>query len=66
MGQARTEEKVDGLAKRIDNQELISRGALVGLLVAVLGLSVRLFFLVFTNFMKTLYVASNPLNSGLN
>jgi hypothetical protein len=40
VGQARTEEKVDGLAKRIDNQELISRGALVGLLVAVLGLSV--------------------------
>jgi hypothetical protein len=37
VGQARLEEKVDGLAKRIDNQEFISRGVLIGLLVAVLG-----------------------------
>lgn len=37
VGQARLEEKVDGLGKRIDNQEFISRGVLIGLLVAVLG-----------------------------
>jgi hypothetical protein len=43
VGQARLEEKVDGLAKRIDNQEFISRGVLIGLLVAVLGGLAKLF-----------------------
>ena len=31
------DEKVDGLAKRIDNQEFVSRGVLIGLIVAILG-----------------------------
>ncbi|HEY9875953.1 MAG TPA: hypothetical protein V6D12_21155 [Candidatus Obscuribacterales bacterium] len=37
VGQARLEEKVDGLSKRMDNQEFISRGVLTGLIVAILG-----------------------------
>jgi len=36
VGQARLEEKVDGLGKRLDNQEFISRGVLIGFFVAVL------------------------------
>ncbi|HEY9694900.1 MAG TPA: hypothetical protein V6D15_22090 [Oculatellaceae cyanobacterium] len=31
------ESKLDGLGKRMDNQEFISRGVLVGLIVAILG-----------------------------
>jgi hypothetical protein len=37
IGQARLEEKVDGLGKRLDNQEFINRGVLIGLIVALLG-----------------------------
>jgi phage terminase Nu1 subunit (DNA packaging protein) len=37
IGQARLEEKVDGLGKRLDYQEFINRGVLIGLIVALLG-----------------------------
>ncbi len=54
VGQARLEEKVDGLekrleskldglSKRMDNQEFISRGVLIGLIVAILGGFAKLF-----------------------
>jgi hypothetical protein len=43
VGQARLEEKVDGLAKRIDDQEFISRGVLIGLIVAIAGGAAKLF-----------------------
>ena len=46
VGQARLEEKVDGLSKRMDNQEFISRGVLIGLIVAILGSFAKLFGLV--------------------
>lgn len=36
-------EKVDGLAKRIDNQEFMSRGVLIGLIVALAGGAAKLF-----------------------
>jgi SMC interacting uncharacterized protein involved in chromosome segregation len=36
------DEKVDGLAKRIDNQEFVSRGVLVGLIVAILGSAAKM------------------------
>jgi hypothetical protein len=42
----RLEEKIDGLGKRMDNQEFISRGVLIGLLVAILGGFAKLFGLV--------------------
>lgn len=35
--------KVDGLAKRIDNQEFVSRGVLIGLIVAIAGGAAKLF-----------------------
>jgi phosphoribosylcarboxyaminoimidazole (NCAIR) mutase len=43
VGQARLEEKVEGLAKRIDNQEFVSRGVLIGLIVAIAGGAAKLF-----------------------
>jgi uncharacterized membrane protein YccC len=43
VGQARLEEKVDGLSKRLDNQEFLSRGVLIGLIVALLGGFAKLF-----------------------
>lgn len=46
VGQARLEEKVDGLSKRMDNQEFISRGVLIGLIVAILGGFAKLFGIV--------------------
>ncbi len=57
VGQARLEEKVDGLeknlgskidglSKRMDNQEFLSRGVLVGLILAILGGFAKLFGLV--------------------
>lgn len=46
VGVARLEEKVDGLSKRMDNQEFISRGVLIGLIVAILGGFAKLFGLV--------------------
>jgi chromosome segregation ATPase len=49
VGQARLEEKVDGLGRRIDNQEFISRGVLIGLLVAVLGGLAKVFGFVGTS-----------------
>jgi hypothetical protein len=41
--QARLEEKVDGVGKRLENQEFISRGVLVALIVAILGGFAKLF-----------------------
>jgi hypothetical protein len=54
VGQARLEEKVDGLekrlesnldglSKRMENQEFLSRGVLIGLIVAILGGFAKLF-----------------------
>ncbi|ACK74171.1 hypothetical protein PCC7424_5612 (plasmid) [Gloeothece citriformis PCC 7424] len=43
IGQARLEEKVDGLGKRLDFQEFINKGVLVGLVVAILGGAAKLF-----------------------
>ena len=37
VGQAKLEEKVDGLGKRLDYQEFINRGIIISLLAAVLG-----------------------------
>ncbi|MDJ0659731.1 MAG: hypothetical protein QNJ42_09600 [Crocosphaera sp.] len=37
VGQAKLEEKVDGLGKRLDYQEFINRGVIISLLAAVLG-----------------------------
>jgi predicted nucleic acid-binding Zn-ribbon protein len=50
VGQARLEEngkrledKIDNLGKRLDNQEFLSRGVLIGLLVALVGGLAKLF-----------------------
>ena len=43
VGQARLEEKVEGLSTRIDNQEFVSRGVLIGLIVAIAGGAAKLF-----------------------
>lgn len=40
------EEKVDGMTKRVDAQEFINRGVIVGLLLAVLGGLTKIFGLV--------------------
>ncbi|MDJ0581715.1 DUF4164 family protein [Crocosphaera sp.] len=37
VGQAKLEEKVDGLGKKLDYQEFINRGIIIGLIVTVLG-----------------------------
>ena len=36
------DEKVEGLSKRIDNQEFVNRGILVALVVAILGSAAKL------------------------
>jgi chromosome segregation ATPase len=46
VGQARLEEKVVGLGKRLENQEFISRGVLIALIVAIFGGFAKLFGLV--------------------
>ncbi|NJL84646.1 MAG: hypothetical protein HC890_20100 [Chloroflexaceae bacterium] len=43
VGVGRLEEKADGLSKRVDSQEFISRGILIGLIVAILGGLAKLF-----------------------
>ncbi|ACB52872.1 hypothetical protein cce_3524 [Crocosphaera subtropica ATCC 51142] len=43
VGQARLEEKVDGLGKRLDYQEFINRGVVIGLIVALLGGLAKMF-----------------------
>jgi hypothetical protein len=43
VGQAKLEEKMDGLGKRFESQEFISRGVLIGLIVAILGGLAKLF-----------------------
>ncbi|BAU65300.1 hypothetical protein STA3757_26810 [Stanieria sp. NIES-3757] len=40
---ARLEEKTEGLSKRIESQEFVSRGVLIGLIVAILGAAAKLF-----------------------
>ena len=45
-GQARLEEKVDGLGKRLENQEFVSRGVLIALIVTILGGFAKLFGLI--------------------
>ncbi|MEG3439682.1 DUF4164 family protein [Pannus brasiliensis CCIBt3594] len=37
------DEKVNGLSKRLDNQEFVSRGILVALVVAIIGGAAKLF-----------------------
>ncbi len=46
VGQARLEEKVDGLGKRFDYQEFINRGVVIGLIVALLGGLAKMFGLI--------------------
>jgi hypothetical protein len=43
VGQARLEEKIDGLDKRLDFQEFINRGVLIGFILAILGGLAKLF-----------------------
>jgi hypothetical protein len=43
VGQARLEEKVDGLSKRLENPEFVLRGVLIALIVAILGGFAKLF-----------------------
>lgn len=43
VGQARLEEKVEGLSQRVNNQEFVSRGVLIGLIVAIAGGAAKLF-----------------------
>ncbi|GBF82636.1 hemolytic enterotoxin [Aphanothece sacrum] len=38
----RLEEKVEGLSKRAESQEFVSRGVLIGLIVAILGGAAKL------------------------
>jgi predicted nuclease with TOPRIM domain len=38
--------KIDGLDKRMENQEFLSRGVLIGLIVAILGGFAKLFGLI--------------------
>ena len=40
---ARLEEKTEGLSKRIESQEFVSRGILIGLIVTILGGAAKLF-----------------------
>ena len=46
VGQARLEEKVDGISKRLDYQEFINRGVIVGLILAVLAGLSKIFGLI--------------------
>ena len=41
--ETKLEGKIDGLGKRLDNQEFLSRGVLIGLIVAILGGFAKLF-----------------------
>jgi predicted nucleic acid-binding Zn-ribbon protein len=41
--QAKLEEKTEGLSKRMENQEFLSRGVLIGLIVAIAGGAAKLF-----------------------
>lgn len=49
VGQAKLEEKVEGLSKRLENQEFINRGILVGLFLALTAGIVKLLFPNFPN-----------------
>jgi predicted nuclease with TOPRIM domain len=46
VGQAKIEEKIDGLSKRIENQEFITRGVVVGLVLAFLAGFAKLFGII--------------------
>jgi chromosome segregation ATPase len=43
VGQARLEEKVEGLSKRIDSVDFINRGVFVALIIAILGGFAKIF-----------------------
>lgn len=46
VGQARIEEKLDGVNKRLENQEFITRGVVVGLVLAFLAGFAKLFGII--------------------
>ena len=46
VGQARLESNVEGLSKRIDSQEFVSRGILLALLATILGGAAKMFGLI--------------------
>lgn len=46
VGQAKVEEKVEGLKERIASQEFVNRGILIGLIVTILGGFDKLFGIV--------------------
>jgi K+/H+ antiporter YhaU regulatory subunit KhtT len=46
IGQARLEEKIEGLDKRLGFQEFINRGVLIGFILAILGGLAKLFGLI--------------------
>jgi hypothetical protein len=37
------DEKIDGIAKRVDTQEFINRGVVIGLVLAILGGFAKIF-----------------------
>jgi predicted nuclease with TOPRIM domain len=44
LGELKTlEAKVDGIGKRIDNQEFVNRGIVIGLIVTIIGGAAKLF-----------------------
>ncbi|MGH8003013.1 MAG: hypothetical protein ACREPR_27170 [Brasilonema sp.] len=43
ISQARIEEKMEGVSKRLESQEFISRGVLIGLIVTIIGGAAKLF-----------------------
>jgi chromosome segregation ATPase len=43
IGQARLEEKLDGLSKRVDSVDYINRGVFVAIIIAVLGGFAKIF-----------------------
>lgn len=46
VSQARIEEKIDGLSKRLENQEFITRGIILGLVLAFLAGFAKLFGII--------------------
>jgi exonuclease VII large subunit len=57
--------KIDGLDKRMENQEFLSRGVLIGLIVAILGGFAKLFGLIGNRayrFLPLLFRRDQPFN----
>ncbi len=46
VGMARIEEKLEGMDKRLENQEFITRGIIVGLILAFLAGFAKLFGII--------------------